>query len=337
MKINFGAKNSTVNVYTAEGIFDGKEKSVKLAAGIDNYSAEKSSKLVTIDGAAAESEINIIGNRKANSIIAGDNGSTLNGGKGKDTLTGGKGSDTFVYEAKSGNKVISGYGYGDLISLAGGLRISEVKEKGSKDLLIKVGNSKITLEGGQNNPFSFADDDDTKTYDGGLLVDGNSVSITSAFENNALDFSAANAPDYQNVDLGLIKKGKTITGSVDENLLIGGKGKDTFYGGDCEDTLQGGKGNDNLWGEDGADTFIFRAGDGTDTIMDYDFAEGDMLQILDKNGVAEKSFNKAKFDGDSLKLTVQGGGKITFENVTASSQFNINGDTYHISDNTLTK
>ena len=71
--------------------------------------------------------------------------------------------------------------------------------------------------------------------------------------------------------------------------------------------------------------------------MDYDFSEGDMLQILDKNGVVTRDFTKSNFEGDSLKLTVQGGGKIIFENVAASSQFNINGDTYRISGNTLVK
>ena len=226
-----------------------------------------------------------------------------------------------------------------MISLASGLSISEVKEKGSKDLLIKVGNSKITLEGGQDNLFSFADDGGAKIYTGGLLVsaDGKSVSVTAAFENNLLDLSASDAPDYLNVDLGSIKKGKTIIGNVDDNLIIGGKGSDTIWGGDGDDTLRGGKKNDVLWGGDGADTFIFCAGDGTDTINDYDFTGGDLLQILDKNGMTERSFTKAKFDGDSLKLTIQGGGKINFENVTASSQFKINGETYRISDDTLTR
>ena len=209
--------------------------------------------------------------------------------------------------------MISGYSNddGDLISLASGLSISEVKEKGSKDLLIKVGNSKITLEGGQNKPFSFADDGGMKTYNGGLLVsaDGKSVSLTTAYENNILDLSASTAPDYLNVDLGSIKKSKMIIGNLDDNLLVGGKGNDTLWGDDGEDTLRGGNGNDNLWGGDGADTFIFCAGDGTDKISDYDFAGGDLLQILDKNGMTERSFTKAKFDGDSLKLTIQGGGK----------------------------
>ncbi len=99
----------------------------------------------------------------------------------------------------------------------------------------------------------------------------------------------------------------------------------------------GGKGNDSLWGGGRADTFIFCAGDGTDMIMDYDFNEGDLLQILDKNGVTTRNYSKASFDGDSLKLTAQGGGKIIFKNVTASSRFNINGDTYQITDDTLVK
>ena len=140
-----------------------------------------------------------------------------------------------------------------------------------------------------------------------------------------------------------MKKAVSITGDNVDNSIVGGKGKDTLIGGDGSDTLRGGKGNDVLWGGspnenyNDANTFVFWAGDGKDTIMDYNFAQGDMLQILDKNGVAERSYNKATFDGESLKLTVKGGGKINFENVTASSQFNINGETYRISENTLVK
>ena len=349
MEISFGARNSTVNIYTAEGVFAGKYKGVQLAAGLSSFSAAKYSKLVTIDGSAAEGEISLTGNKKKNYIIAGENGSTLSGGKGKDTLVGGDEADIFIYDGKNGkgNKTIIGYSNddGDQIVLENGATISEVKTKG-KDLVLKVGTNKIMLKEGGNNPFTFVENNETKTYSGGLLIsaDKESVSMTSAF-GKTIDLSsdAYDETNYKNVSAASLKKAVSITGDVEDNILTGGKGKDTLIGGDGSNTLRGGKGNDVLWGGspnesyNNANTFVFWAGDGNDSIMDYNFAQGDMLQILDKNGVAERSYNKANFDGESLTLNVKGGGKINFENVTASSQFNINGETYRISENSLVK
>ena len=55
---------------------------------------------------------------------------------------------------------------------------------------------------------------------------------------------------------------------------------DTLHGGDGQDLLLGGDGHDILYGEEDADIFYFRDGDsGTDTIRDFDAAEGDRIDI----------------------------------------------------------
>jgi hypothetical protein len=105
-------------------------------------------------------------------------------------------------------------------------------------------------------------------------------------------------------------------------------------GGAGNDTLWGGKKNDTLTGGDGSDIFIYRAGDGNDVIADYQ--SGDLLQIIDKKGNASP-FKKATFKDDTLTLKIKGGGKVIFDNVGASTEFNINGDSYHISGNSLDK
>ena len=61
-----------------------------------------------------------------------------------------------------------------------------------------------------------------------------------------------------------------------------------------------------------------------------------MLQILTKKG-KEGTFKKATFKGDDLTLTINGGGKVIFKNVSDATTFNINGDSYYVSDKSLTK
>ena len=56
-------------------------------------------------------------------------------------------------------------------------------------------------------------------------------------------------------------------GIAGDDSLDGGAGNDTLVGGD--DTLVGGAGTDQLTGGTGDDTFVFVAGDGVDTITDF--------------------------------------------------------------------
>ena len=327
-EITFGTKNSTVNIYREEGIFDSNGKAISLSAYSEKFEATKTySKIETIDGSAAN-EVEIIGNKRANYIKAGSADSTLNGDKGNDTLVGGEGNDIYVYDFKSGNKLIIGYSDGDTISLTGGAIISEVKTiNKNTDLELKIDSNKITISGGAGNSFTFNDGEEKTFTANGLLVsaDGKTASLTSSFTGKAEDLTT----DYVNVSAVLLKKGTSLTAGNDtDNSLIGGKGNDTLNAGTGGSILWGGKGNDILYGEVGEDTFIFWAGDGTDTIFNY--SEGDMLQILDKKGSKNSTYSKAVFSGDTLTLSIKGGGKIVLSGVSDGDGININGETHNI-------
>ncbi len=69
-----------------------------------------------------------------------------------------------------------------------------------------------------------------------------------------------------------------LDGGADNDLLFGGKGGDTLRGGAGDDTLHGNKGDDLLTGGAGADLFRMSGG-GTDTVTDFDPAEGDRLSL----------------------------------------------------------
>lgn len=94
-----------------------------------------------------------------------------------------------------------------------------------------------------------------------------------------------------------------LTGGDD--VLTGGSGNDVIYG-DGEatgsgatltggnDRITGGTGNDVLWGDGlatdthqgapilagGADTFVFAARQGSDTVMDFRHADGDLIDLV---------------------------------------------------------
>ena len=73
----------------------------------------------------------------------------------------------------------------------------------------------------------------------------------------------------------------TIKGNSAANYLFGFDGDDHLDGGAGNDQLEGGRGADTLTGGKGADHFIFASPlDGkADTITDFSFSEGDLLQL----------------------------------------------------------
>ncbi|MBR4904286.1 MAG: hypothetical protein IKZ53_06415 [Selenomonadaceae bacterium] len=329
--VTFAGKTSTVNVYKTNGIFDSKNTSVTLASSEKTFNATATdyAKLVTIDGSAA-SGLSILGNSKSNKITASKGGSTLNGGTGTDTLIGGAGNDVFVYENKSGSKTIVDYGAGDKISLGADVVISDVTVK-NKNANIKVGSNSITVKDittTNNSAITFTANGVDSVFNGTVFVNGDSVTLPATFS------SKFELGSYENVNATMRTAATKITGNAQDNSIFGGTGADTLIGGAGADTLWGNKGNDALYGGDGSDTFIFKANEGTDTIMD--FTSSDLLTILKSDGSAG-SFTQATLSNTTLTLKIDGGGSVVFKNVTASTDFNINGETYHVSNKTLTK
>ena len=335
-----GTTKTKVSSFNDEAIFSSKGKLAEIGYNqIDTFDGTQYSKVVTIDASNANYEINLVGNKKANLITAGSAGSTINGKRGKDTLIGGEGNDIFIYEKNSGNKFIQNYEYdangGDVISLQSGVKITDIADKNGNRIL-SVGKNKITLEGGASLEAVKFDDGTEKIAKDGMLitlVDGkeNSVSLTSGFSStDSIDLSEK---DWINFDASDRKKALTIAGDTQANSLIGSKSNDTIHGGGGNDSINGGAGDDELWGDDGANTFIFCAGDGNDTINDFD-ASLDKILIQDTNGRAVNFKGKYNSSKDTLTLNVTGGGKVILtglaENLTLDTTFNINGKNYSI-------
>lgn len=112
-----------------------------------------------------------------------------------------------------------------------------------------------------------------------------------------------------------------FTGFKKADKLFGGDGNDKLNGGKGNDTIEGGAGNDILKGGKGADTFIFRAGDGNDTIKDFEAgAKGKDVLAFD-----DELFSSYTEVLDAARETAQGvvidfdGGSVLLKGVSLSS------------------
>ena len=93
-----------------------------------------------------------------------------------------------------------------------------------------------------------------------------------------------------------------MTGSDGGNeTLLGGSGNDRLSGLAGDDVLDGAAGRDQLWGGAGEDTFLFRARDGADTLMDFTAGE-DHIQII-----GAKSLSNINFDAKGADVEISYG------------------------------
>ncbi|MEO0392248.1 MAG: trypsin-like serine protease [Pseudomonadota bacterium] len=93
------------------------------------------------------------------------------------------------------------------------------------------------------------------------------------------------------------KVGDQIYGNQGNDTLYGGKLNDSMFGGQGDDALYGGQGEDVLTGNGGGDFFVVTAGSGSDTILDYNQAEGDIIL-----GGFFSPFSQAEFTNGGLLL-----------------------------------
>jgi Ca2+-binding RTX toxin-like protein len=73
----------------------------------------------------------------------------------------------------------------------------------------------------------------------------------------------------------------TLNGGLGRDRLFGEEGSDRLRGGGGTDYLDGGAGNDFLRGGLGADVFVFNVGSANDHIVDFQWAEHDVIRLDD--------------------------------------------------------
>ena len=123
-----------------------------------------------------------------------------------------------------------------------------------------------------------------------------------------------------------------LTGGQMNDFLSGGDGADSLTGGAGDDTLVGGKGSDTLTGGAGNDLYVFKTGDGPDTIVDEGanriMFNGKLFAGL---AIKDAATGRYKFVNDAGKtlqfnspgvLTLDSTTQITFQTETTAEALN---------------
>ena len=232
----------------------------------------------------------------ANNNSADDGTDTLFGGDGDDTLLGGGWDDGLVNDNgafDAGEQITSGTSYNALWGGEG------------QDLIYGADGSD-EIGGGFGQDTVYAGDGADVVYAGR----GTSNADDVLYGGGGADTLFGSSGDDR------------VFGDSGNDLLFNGSGNDTVQGGGGNDTLWGGGGNDLLTGDSGSDTFAFAAGNGDDTITDFDvnedalFLAGVTAAFTSLQDVLNASTNST-VDGVSGVLINTGGGDSVFlQNVT---------------------
>jgi Ca2+-binding RTX toxin-like protein len=130
-------------------------------------------------------------------------------------------------------------------------------------------------------------DRDALLLDGGegqdtlLLLTGETVDLSNG--SDQVNGGLGRVTGFEHVDASAAVAKVAITGSSENNLLIGSRYDDVLAGGAGDDILVGGGGTDTLFGGAGADTFrfgsIFDMKGTRDQIRDFSRSEGDKIDL----------------------------------------------------------
>jgi VCBS repeat-containing protein len=215
----------------------------------------------------------ISGGEGNDTIYAGIGNDTIKGGTGNDSINGERGSDTYLFNLGDGNDTIvdtSACGSTDTDALILGSGITQENTlilRDNYDLLLNINDTdSIRVK------YWFGDDkrntlESIEFADHTLLTTDQINELAIVKGSNSSDWIAG--IDRLNDHLYGFGGNDGLYGYGGNDTLDGGIGNDTLDGGAGNDTLIGGKGNDSLNGGHGSDTYVFNAGDGNDTIVDW--------------------------------------------------------------------
>ena len=223
----------------------------------------------------------IIGNEAANRLDGAQGNDLLNGGAGADALKGGGGEDVASYSYSDAGVVV---------------RLHSAKARGGHaagDTFIGMETVEYLDSEGEIREVQVPDIEH-------LVGSAHNDTLAGDIRGNRLEGAAGDDSLYGGPDGG-------------NDWLSGGTGDDKLYGGKGDDTLEGGSGADMLNGGNGADIYLFAAGHGDDTILDFTDNE-DRIELSEfgLSGFDDLTLSSDS-NGVTIDLSASGGGTILLQ------------------------
>jgi beta-glucanase (GH16 family) len=105
----------------------------------------------------------------------------------------------------------------------------------------------------------------------------------------------------------------TAYGGSGDDIVRGGQGDDVLYGQDGNDWISGDRGTDTLTGGAGADIFHTFSGAGVSTVTDFNYSEGDRVQVDPGNTYVVSQ------QGADVVIDMTGGGEMVLQHTQLSA------------------
>ena len=211
----------------------------------------------------------IFGNEGDEYINGGLDNDVISGGAGKDFIDGGEGDDVYIYNLGDGTDSIKDSEGLNRIVFGEGINPGTIKcyRSNWNDLM-------VTFDGTADNIIikNYCISKEARNFEL-VFADGTVVDATDT-ESPLRTIYGTNGSEYM---ASIYEDGITMIGQDGYDEVHGGAGNDKLYGGAGDDRVIGEAGNDTLFGEagrdylaggSGDDTYIYRAGDGIDTVSD---------------------------------------------------------------------
>jgi len=246
---------------------------------------------------------------------------TYIGGPGKDLVSVGGSDSTVIYHCGDGNDTIDGLNWRTELRFGEGISFDELAARRSGDDLV------LTFNGSADDSIVvrrwFRWSFDTPRYrsmflsfeDGSRIDSPQLAALALATTNTGTagdDILSGTHTDVDHLQGG--EGNDQLTGVGYDDVLDGGSGNDVLRAYD-RNTLIGGAGSDTLFGAWQNDTYVYRRGDGSDTITEWDSPDfcRDVLNLGE--GIAPQQVSARRVEWDLL-LTIddQAGGRITVQN-----------------------
>lgn len=195
-----------------------------------------------------------------------------------------------VFNGSAGDDWMDGYGGDDLV--AGNAGNDSVRGLDGADV----------IDGGAGN-----DDVNGNRGEDQVRGGGGADIVRGGQENDTVSGGDGDDP-HVNGNIG----NDIVHGDAGNDQVFGGQNNDQLFGDDGNDTLSGDLGDDLLTGGAGADRFQFRPGGGHDTVLDFNFAEGDRILIAPGQAFTATSV------GGQAAIDLGGGDVITISGAVAA-------------------